>query len=601
MSSYYDDASLMLLASGGAQKDGKVYSVKPTDGSGDFTFTRGSNLSATRVDASQLIEKGRENYVTYSQDFSQWPLAGAATRTLGVTDPNGGTTAATISNIPSGNNSDGIILQSQPMVLAAGNVVCQSIYLKGSGTIAFSMERSLGGSYFFNSSIVTLTSEWQRFNYFAVINSPAAGFSYYVTNRNGTTATSVDVAFAQFEFGTAPTAYIPTNSSAVTAGILENTPRFDYSGGATCPSLLLEPSRTNTIVASEYIAAGVTWSAVNMLTESNAETSPEGVQNATKIIRNAVSGNSAWLAFFNQGSVGNNVVYSAFAKAGTNSQLCITYYDSFTTDMFFNFDLVNGQIASVPTGSAYYVDAGIEDYGNGWYRCYAVVDSQQSTAQYQLSAGGNRGGQINEYIYVYGAMSEIGSYPTSYIPTYGVSQTRAVDVCIDAGDASTFNSTEGVLFAEVSSFAANLGTSKYSPINLTGGSGDFIMFRAQGGSSNRYYFFVYVNNVEKMQFNIVIDDATSVNKFAMRYSASGTSVYINGVKVYTDSVPILFPVNTLTNLRFEQGNDYFKGKVNQTLVFPTALSDLDLAILTGATTYNTFAAMALALNYTVYE
>jgi hypothetical protein len=87
----------------------------------------------------------------------------------------------------------------------------------------------------------------------------------------------------------------------------------------------------------------------------------------------------------------------------------------------------------------------------------------------------------------------------------------------------------------------------------------------------------------------------------MRYSASGTSVYINGVKVYTDSVPILFPVNTLTNLRFEQGNDYFKGKVNQTLVFPTALSDLDLAILTGATTYNTFAEMALALNYTVYE
>ena len=69
MSSYYDDASLMLLASGGAQKDGKVYSVKPTDGSGDFTFTRGSNLSATRVDASQLIEKGRENLLLQSNSF----------------------------------------------------------------------------------------------------------------------------------------------------------------------------------------------------------------------------------------------------------------------------------------------------------------------------------------------------------------------------------------------------------------------------------------------------------------------------------------------------------------------------------------------------
>ena len=69
MSSYYDDASLMLLASGGAQKDGKVYSVKPTDGSGDFTFSRGSNLSATRVNASQLIEKGRENRLLQSNQF----------------------------------------------------------------------------------------------------------------------------------------------------------------------------------------------------------------------------------------------------------------------------------------------------------------------------------------------------------------------------------------------------------------------------------------------------------------------------------------------------------------------------------------------------
>ena len=49
-------------------------------------------------------------------------------------------------------------------------------------------------------------------------------------------------------------------------------------------------------------------------------------------------------------------------------------------------------------------------------------------------------------------------------------------------------------------------------------------------------------------------------------------------------------------------SSFYKGlEVNQSLVFETALSDLDCEILTGATTYNTFAAMALALNYTVYE
>ena len=35
----------------------------------DFTFSRGSNLAATRVNKSGLIEKGRENLLLYSNQF----------------------------------------------------------------------------------------------------------------------------------------------------------------------------------------------------------------------------------------------------------------------------------------------------------------------------------------------------------------------------------------------------------------------------------------------------------------------------------------------------------------------------------------------------
>ena len=52
-----------------AYKDGKLYSIRPTDGSGDFTFSRGSNLAATRVDVNGLIEKGRENLLLQSNQF----------------------------------------------------------------------------------------------------------------------------------------------------------------------------------------------------------------------------------------------------------------------------------------------------------------------------------------------------------------------------------------------------------------------------------------------------------------------------------------------------------------------------------------------------
>jgi hypothetical protein len=54
--STYDDASLIMFPSG--YKEDKIYSLKPTDGSGDLTFTRAS--SATRVIAEGLIENGKD-------------------------------------------------------------------------------------------------------------------------------------------------------------------------------------------------------------------------------------------------------------------------------------------------------------------------------------------------------------------------------------------------------------------------------------------------------------------------------------------------------------------------------------------------------------
>ena len=60
--SLYTDASLIMYPSG--YKEDKIYSLKPTDGSGDLTFTRAS--TATRVNAEGLIEKVRTNLVLNS-------------------------------------------------------------------------------------------------------------------------------------------------------------------------------------------------------------------------------------------------------------------------------------------------------------------------------------------------------------------------------------------------------------------------------------------------------------------------------------------------------------------------------------------------------
>ena len=69
MATLFDDASLVMIPSG--YKDDKLYSIKPTSGDGDFTFSRdGSGASpATRVNSAGLIEKGRTNLLLQSNDF----------------------------------------------------------------------------------------------------------------------------------------------------------------------------------------------------------------------------------------------------------------------------------------------------------------------------------------------------------------------------------------------------------------------------------------------------------------------------------------------------------------------------------------------------
>ena len=86
---------------------------------------------------------------------------------------------------------------------------------------------------------------------------------------------------AQLEAGLVATDYIETTSSTAQAGILEDMPRLDYSGGASCPALLLEPQRTNVLPYSEYFNG---WTQLNTISADNSATSPEGVQNAAKLV-----------------------------------------------------------------------------------------------------------------------------------------------------------------------------------------------------------------------------------------------------------------------------------------------------------------------------
>jgi hypothetical protein len=245
--SLYDEASLVMIPSG--YKDDKLYSIKPTSGDGDFTFSRdGSGASpATRVNASGLIEKGRTNFLLQSNSFSSssW-IQTNTTPTSGQVGYDG-TNDAWELNVTAGNGN-----LVQPLSFSGVNTLSfyakqgslQYVYIlfNGSGfNGTASIDLADGAIYNTSAFIVDIKTTnvgggWYRIE--AVSNRTNSDIRIFPSNNNsgGTTAVgNIYIQDAQLEKGLVATSVIETTTAAASAGILGDMPRLDYSGGASCP------------------------------------------------------------------------------------------------------------------------------------------------------------------------------------------------------------------------------------------------------------------------------------------------------------------------------------------------------------------------------
>ena len=200
---------------------------------------------------------------------------------------------------------------------------------------------------------------------------------------------------------------------------------------------------------------------------------------------------------------------------------------------------------------------------------------------------------LNEFI-VWGAQSEELSYATSYIPSNSGSQTtRTADICNNAGTSATFNSTEGVLFAEI---AALSDDSSIKAISINNGTAsERVMFYY---ISSIITFNVTNSGVSQLSFDYNSSNVKTKIKVALKYKANDFSVFVDGNKVHEDlngSVP-----SGLNNLSFDKGDGTldFYGKTKQLMVFDEALSDEELSDLTGQVNLS-FNNLATFYNYTI--
>lgn len=563
----------------------------------DFTFSRGTNLTATRVGKDGYIEKGREQKV-YN---TVWAGASEDTAPTGWTasitaDGTFNTTSTSGQIRFTSGASDRSYIQG-PAFTTSGPIVI-SVYVdevytacRVGSVIGFGgVSSSEIGVFEDNVKISLSTNVKAGKRYSFVVNRTDSdnGYPRFGVGIDNVREGDITLSRPQFEVGLAATAYIENTSTSATAtaGLLEDEPRFDYTGGG-CPALLIEGNAINLVKNSEYLGD---YSTSNATITTNALTSPEGLDNATTI---DVTSNSGSVYAQSGGQVESvtaetEYTFSFYVKQGTNTE---------------NYLAVRAQNPAPETFISQ--DVAYTASTTEWKRISHTFTTPAGCTSIRLYPQRySSGGQGTTHIW--GMQLETGSYATSYIPTYGSSATRTYDDPNDLVHGITMG-TSCSFFLEATNFK----------VTETGGAQtSFLKMRAATSptESDRFLFLGVANTAstftlqaQNKESGTPATDTLSKTGLTMgspfkalaRYDGTSFDLFVNGV--LEGSAAIVaddhFGRVELKNLTSQTQNGH---SISQVILFDYALSTNDSEIITG-TSYTNFAVMASELSYTEYE
>jgi hypothetical protein len=367
------------------------------------------------------------------------------------------------------------------------------------------------------------------------------------------------------------------NSAGLIESVAINVPRLDYLN-ASCPSLLVEPQRSNLQTYSDNIDNAV-YGKTNVTITANVTTSPDGTTNADKIVEDTTN---AVHRISNVGGVmtsATTYTSSFFAKKAERDQVYILIPTSVAaTRTVVVYNLTTG-VSSVVSGSSA-TSHSMVDYGNGWYRCIVTFTTTAvGTNLVGIYNGAeDYAGTTSFGLFLYGLMNEAGSYPTSYIPTTTAAVTRNADSISKTGISSLIGQSEGVLYAEINALKYPIDINNWLTItDGTNANSVGIVFETTGAATAR----IEVGGVIQAYISTSVDYSNFI-KVAFKYKENDFACWVNGVEVGTDLSGITFPSNTLNSLQFAygSGSNKWAGNVKLLAVFNEALSDSELETLT---------------------
>ena len=372
------------------------------------------------------------------------------------------------------------------------------------------------------------------------------------------------------------------NENGLIEEVASNVPRLDYSDG-TCPSLLLEPTATNLIVYSELFSDASWTKAGSSVVSGFVSPSADSLLTAFKLVEDT-SNTIHYIKKSLSSSLGIKT-FSFYVDYTKNDYVsCSMTYNNNSRGIGLIIDLTNDTVFDSSISSTDYTIK-IKTVGNfkrielsAQNTVDDILDTMHISPYNGEAYTWNGGKRLPSYqgdgtsgVYIWGAQLEENSYATSYIKNEGTALgiTRVADTATGSGNSTVINSSEGVLYAEISKLDVS---SSESSIFLTKDSSNEI--RINLADNNRLNIFVNVGGV----YQVYMDNATfnlqDYNKIAVKYKLNDYSVFVNGTKIYTNTSATVPP--NMDELKFNNP----KMKTKSVQVYTTALSDAELTTLT---------------------
>lgn len=339
--------------------------------------------------------------------------------------------------------------------------------------------------------------------------------------------------------------------------------------------LLVEEARTNTIIQSQFANGFTNWNMAGTPTGGSLTTGAGIAPDGTNTFALFTAGTATFNNILRQGlqtyTAGATYTFTLFVKPSGGTARYVgfrmsNWSEGVVSDLYPFIDL---QTLTTNSNGHAGITWIVEPKANGVYRVgfsvttNTTVNSVTDIAVTQANGNTNTAALAGQTLMMWGAQVEAGTFPTSYIPTTGVSATRA----LDSGMETLSAVTDGTLFAEflltqVATSPVPVGHSSLDTagINMSGTAGNHWNGTAQIGATG-------------------VTVLGAITKTALGFTPGQRKFAVNNSAVTTSATT----VGTFDRLHLGRalgGGQVLNSYLRRVLLYPAMMTDAQLQALT---------------------